>query len=107
MSVKHLVGTSGVVLLLSVAGLGAARSDVPDAVMRGDVAALRALLTQKADVNGTQGDGATALHWAVFREDLATVNLLIQAGANVKVANHEGATPLSLACQAGNAPIIE
>jgi uncharacterized protein len=107
MSVKHLVGTSGVVLFLSVASLGAARSEVADAVMRGDAAAVRALLTQKADVNGTQGDGATALHWAVFREDLATVNLLIQAGANVKVANHEGATPLSLACQAGNAPIIE
>ena len=103
MSVRHLVGTSGVVLFLSVASLGAARSDVADAVMRGDAAAVRALLTQKADVNGTQGDGATALHWAVFREDLATVNLLIQAGANVKVANHEGATPLSLACQAGNA----
>jgi ankyrin repeat protein len=95
------------VLLLSVASLGAAKSDVADAVMRGDTAAVRALLAQKADVNGTQGDGATALHWAVFREDLATTNLLIQAGANVKAANHEGATPLSLACQAGNVAIIE
>ena len=49
-----------------------ARSDVADAVMRGDTAAVRALLAQKADVNVTQGDGATALHWAVYREDLAT-----------------------------------
>jgi ankyrin repeat protein len=94
-------------MLLSMASLSAARSDVADAVMRGDAAALRTLLTQKADVNGTQGDGATALHWAVFREDVATTNLLIQAGANVKAANHEGATPLSLACQAGNATIVE
>jgi ankyrin repeat protein len=108
MSVKHLAGTSGVVLFLSVASLGgAARSDVADAVMRGDAAAVRALLTQKADVNGTQGDGATALHWAVFREDLATTNLLIQAGANVKAANNEGATPLSLACLSGNAAIVD
>ena len=98
----------GVAVPVVVDCLGAAaRSDVADAVMRGDAAAVRALLTQKADVNGTQGDGATALHWAVFREDLATTNLLIQAGANVKAANHEGATPLSLACQAGNAAIIE
>ena len=82
-------------------------SDVADAVMRGDTPAVRALLTQKADVNGTQGDGATALHWAVFREDPATTDLLIQAGANVKVANNEGATPLSLACLTGNAAIIE
>jgi ankyrin repeat protein len=107
MSVRHLVGSCAVVVLLSIVTVGAARSDVADAVMRGDTAAVRALLSQKADVNGPQGDGATALHWAVFREDLATANLLIEAGANVKAANHEGATPLSLACQAGNAAIIE
>jgi ankyrin repeat protein len=107
MSVRHLVGTCSVVLLLSMVTLGAAKSDVADAVMRGDTAAMRGLLAQKADVNGTQGDGATALHWAVFREDLATTNLLIQAGANVRVANNEGATPLSLACLSGNAAIVE
>src|SRR5437867_10240797 len=46
------------------------RSDVADAVMKGDKAALRTLLQQKADVNAPQADGATALHWAVFRGDL-------------------------------------
>ena len=110
MFVRRLVGSCAVVLLLSLgleSSVAAAKSDVADAVMRGDAAAVRALLTQKVDVNETQGDGATALHWAVFREDLATTNLLIQAGGNVKAANHEGATPLSLACQAGNAAIIE
>jgi ankyrin repeat protein len=107
MSVRYLVGSCAVGVLLSIATLGAARSDVADAVMRGDTSAVRALLTQKADVNGTQGDGATALHWAVFREDLATTNLLVQAGANVRAATNEGATPLSLACQTGNAAIVE
>ena len=73
MGMRHLVGSSVVGLLLSVAGLGAAGgSDVADAVMRGDTAAVRALLKTKADVNATQADGATALHWAVYREDLAT-----------------------------------
>ena len=43
----------------------------------------------------------------MYRDDLATANLLIQAGANVKVATREGATPLSLACQNGNAAIVE
>ena len=38
--------------------------------MRGDAAAVRALLAQKADVNAPQADGATALHWAVYRGDL-------------------------------------
>jgi len=106
MTKTRLVGSCAVAMMLS-ATLGAAKSDVADAVMRGDTAAMRALLLQKTDVNAPQADGATALHWAVYREDKATTDLLIQAGANVKVANREGATPLSLACMNGNAAIIE
>jgi ankyrin repeat protein len=94
-------------LLLFAAGPRAAGSDVADAVMRGDIAAVRALLAQKADINAPQADGATALHWAVFRADPALTSLLLQAGADPKVANREGATPLSLACMSGNAAIIE
>ena len=82
--------------------MGAASSDVADAVMRGDSAALRRLLTQKANVNAPQADGATALQWAVYRDDLATLDLLLKAGANPKVANRYGATPLSLAAENGN-----
>src|SRR2546423_13362342 len=107
MCMKRLVGICAVGMWLSVAGLNAAGSAVADAVMRGDSAAVRALLTQKADVNAPQADGATALHWAVYRDDLPTTELLLQAGANVKVANREGATPLSLACLNGNAALIE
>ena len=47
--------------------------------MRGDSVAVRRLLTQKADVNAPQADGATALHWAVYRDDLATVDLLLKS----------------------------
>ena len=75
----------------------ARRRDVADAAMRGDKAAVRALLAQKADVNAPQADGATALHWAVYRGDLEMADVLIRAGANVKAANREGATPLWLA----------
>jgi ankyrin repeat protein len=109
MSLRQLAGISGIgaVLLLSGVTVSAAKSDVADAVMRGDTAAARALLAQKIDVNAPQADGATALHWAVYREDLATADLLIKAGANVKAANREGATPLSLACLNGNAALIE
>src|SRR5881398_2412287 len=77
-----------VTLLFSLSAVvgAAAKSDVADAVMKGDTAALRTLLQQKADVNAPQVDGATALHWAVFRGDLDAVNQLIRAGANVDVA---------------------
>jgi uncharacterized protein len=110
MCVKRLAGSCAIALLLSLlsmSSIGAATSDVANAVMRGDTAAVRALLAQKADVNATQPDGATALHWAVYRADLAMTNLLLQSGANPKVANREGATPLSLACLNGNAAIME
>ena len=38
------------------------------------------LLSQKADVNEPQADGATALHWAVYRSDRELVDTLIRAG---------------------------
>src|SRR5687768_4067523 len=51
--------------LLSAAPVSAAATDVADAAMRGDRAAVRAALARKADVNAPQADGTTALHWAV------------------------------------------
>jgi len=84
----------------------AGSSDVADAVMRGDKAALRTLLQKKADVNATQTDGATAMHWAVYRDDLESVDLLIQSGSKVDIKNREGVTPLHMASLYGNARII-
>ncbi len=84
----------------------AGKSDVADAAMRGDRAAVRTLIERKADVNAAQNDGATALHWAVYRGDREMVQLLIRAGADVHAANHEGSTPLWLACIRGDAAIV-
>src|SRR5689334_21063346 len=85
----------------------ATTSDIADAVMRGDAAALRTLIQQKADVNAPQVDGARALHWAVYRGNIDALNQLIQAGAAVNVANREGVTPLQMAAMYGQAPMIE
>jgi len=90
-----------------VVALTAAGSDVADAARRGDTAAVRTLLAQRADVNAPQADGATALQWAVYRSDRALVELLIGAGANVKAANRAGVTPLWLASVNGDAAILE
>ena len=109
MSLKRIIaGTvmSLVMSLMIVAGVSAAKSDVADAVMKGDTAAVRALIGQRADVNAPQADGSTALHWAVYRSDITTADLLIRAGANMKAATREGATPLSLASTAGDAAMI-
>ena len=90
-----------------VPGAGFAASDIADAVMNQDAGAVRALLAKKADVNATQADGTTALHWAVRWNDLETARLLIRSGADAKIANHDGATPMFLASQNGNAAMIE
>ena len=109
MNLRRTMGSCAVLLAVALTTMsaGAATNDVADAVMRGDLPAVRALLARKADVNTPQADGATALHWAVYRNDLAAVDLLLKAGAHVKVANSFGATPLSLAAQNGNAAITE
>ena len=72
-----------------------------------DAAAVRALIARKADVNGTETDGTSALHWAVSAGDATTTELLIRAGARVDVANRYGVTPLSLAARNGRADLID
>jgi uncharacterized protein len=96
-----------VVALLSAASLSAAGSELADAVMRGNKAAVRSLLERKVDVNAPQVDGTTALHWAVRADDLETTDLLVRAGANVSARNRAGVMPLELAAINGNPAILE
>ncbi|HYR91103.1 MAG TPA: ankyrin repeat domain-containing protein [Terriglobia bacterium] len=105
---RRTIVACSALLLLCIAGLslGAGRSDVADAVMKGDKAGLTRLLQQKADVNAAQIDGATALHWAAYRNDLEAADLLIRAGAKVNVMTREGITPLYMASLYGNPPMI-
>jgi uncharacterized protein len=104
---RRVFGSGAAFLLLAIAGFAAGPSEVADAAMHGDKAAVQKLVAQRADVNAPQNDGATALHWAVFRSDKEMVDLLIRAGANAKAANRDGATPLWLASVNGDAAIIE
>ena len=78
-----------------------------DAVKSKNAEAVQALLKQRVDVNAPQGDGATALHWAVHFDDLHIADLLIRAGARVNAANDTGVTPLFLACTNRNAAMVE
>ena len=85
----------------------ASRAPLSDAAERRDRAGIGDLLKQGADVNATQVDGMTALHWSTYNDDLQTTELLLQAGANAKAANRYGVTPLTLACTNGNGAIVE
>ena len=87
MRITRLTTGSCLVVLFAAQFGSAAGSEFADAAMKRNMPALRSLLTQKADVNAPQADGATALHWAVHFDDLDMVDLLVRAGANVKAAN--------------------
>lgn len=92
-------------LLLAASGFAADKSPLADAVEKSDRAAIRTLLKQHADVNAAQADGMTALHWAAHLDNLETAKLLVSADANA--TNRYGVTPLTLACQNGNAAMVE
>ena len=105
---RNLILISVGVAFSCIAGivLGAASSDIANAAEKGDRAAVRALITKKADVNAPQSDGATALHWAVYRNDPEMADALLRAGANAKATNRTGITPLYMASLYGSPSLI-
>ena len=88
----------------AAAGVGA---DVADAAQKKDIGALRALVQRRLDVNASQPDGTTALHWAAAWNNEDAINLLLRAGADAKARNRYGATPLSEAVASGSAATVE
>src|SRR5262249_44606171 len=80
-----------IALLFGASGIArVADSRVADAAMNGDAAPVRTLVQQGADVNVTQGDGMTALHWAAERGDLDLATSLLASGARAGAATRIG-----------------
>jgi len=78
-----------------------------EAVEHRDHETVRTLVAQQVDVNASQPDGGTALHWAAHWDDADTADLLIRAGAHVNAVNELGVSPLELACANGSAAMVE
>ena len=92
---------------LTHAAAGAAASFV-DAAMNGNRDAVRAFLKDGADVNTTQADGMTALHWAAQKGDVELAKVLVYASANLKATTRIGGyTPLLIASKNGDAAMID
>src|SRR4249920_1145541 len=107
---KRLLSVQFVVAALLTVSLGAAQSGsaLTDAAMRGDKAAVSALIKQGVDVGAAQGDGMTALHWAAERGDAELAEMLLFAGANVSAVTRIGLyTPLHLAAKSGSAGVTK
>jgi ankyrin repeat protein len=91
-----------------VAGASAAEDpSLADVAKHQNWTAVRALIKEKAPVDGRLGDGATALHWAAYWDNADVVTLLVQAGANVNLVTDLGITPLYLASSNGNATTVQ
>ena len=108
-TVRRRVFGACAVVVLTASAAAAADADVRlvEAARRNDGQAVRALLTQRADVNVRAKDGSTALLWASHWSDVETADRLIRAGADVNAANDLRMTPLALACTNASAGLVE
>src|SRR5687768_6071403 len=101
----RVIGATAVAVMFAAAD-GFASIPLVDAVKRGDNAAVKTLLAQRADVNGAEPDATTALHWAAHRDDAEMVGTLLRAGARAGAATRYGMTPLALAVRNGSLPVV-
>jgi len=77
-----------------------------DAVEANMASQIEKALAAKADINASQVDGMTALHWACYHDLTELAEKLIDLGADVDARNRYGISPLYLACLNGNGKIV-
>ena len=77
------------------------------AAMRDKPICVKALIQCGANVNATEGVGATAMHAAAYFGHAEVARALLDAGANLQLADKLGNTPVSLAKAQGHAQVLE
>ena len=92
---------------LSTAAVAQTTDSLADLVQAGKRDAALELVRLGANVNEAQGDGTTALHWAVYNVDTDLVKLLLSREANPDVTNNFGSTPLTEAVKIANVEIVK
>lgn len=78
-----------------------------DAARGDDMAEVRKLIKDHADVNIPANDGSSALLWAAYHSDVEMTKALLAAGAVVDSPNHYGVTPLLQASRNGDVEIMQ
>jgi hypothetical protein len=92
-----------IVVFLGLNSLGqAAKLDLFQAIVRGDKAQVRTLLSKGIDVNAKNRQGMTALMAATIKGDFDIVKALLDRGADPNSRDNLGRTPLMFAAQKGN-----
>jgi hypothetical protein len=77
------------------------------AVLQGDVATVKSLLDNGADINEKDAYGKTALMKAVEKGDIDTVKTLLDRGADTNIKTDRGGTALLAAAYGGHTAVIQ
>ena len=86
-----LPGWTVLILGLSSAAVAGKEAPLIEAAKTGQTQTVRLLTQQRVDLNATEVDGTTALHWAAYRDNLEIADALIRAGAAVNAVLHGNA----------------
>lgn len=85
----------------------AANAPLADAVEANDPVTLAKLLEGEPEINATQVDGMTALHWAAYHDNTKIGKELLKHGADPRANNRYEIGPLHLACLNGNGELVQ
>jgi uncharacterized protein len=93
--------------ILAQATRAKAPMDLPTAVQAGASKQALEMIQSGADVNQAQGDGSTALLWAVNRQDYDVAKALLAKKANPNALNEFGAMPLTEAARLNDDMLVK
>ena len=82
-------------------------NDLGGAAREGDLAKIKELIEQGADLNGKYDKGFTPLHWVATMNQVDAIKLLVDEGANLNSRDGHQSTPLLLAAFFGNIEAVE
>jgi ankyrin repeat protein len=93
-------------LLLAGVANAANPSALADAAEKGDIDAVRSLISKRAGINTPSEDGTPALHWIVRMQDAETARQLLKTGADANQSNRYGVRPLHIAIANVDVPMV-
>jgi len=83
------------------------QKSLADLIQLNERKAALAAIRAGANVNATQPDGTTPVHWAVYQVDYEILDALITKKAKVNVHNEFGSTPIAEAAKLGDARLVK